>query len=194
MFVKKYLVSILVRVGFVILNFISNVKFKIYFHYGLSKLKQVGCSVAFNPINSIISYENITMGDFVYIGDNALLMSTKLSHIFIGSKVMFGPNVSCIAGNHSSHIIGKYLYDYKESDKLKKDDSPIFIEDDVWIGAGSIILSGVKIGRGSIIAAGSVINKNVEPYSIIAGVPGRLIRKRWDSLTIIKHEQLLKKS
>ena len=49
-------------------------------------------------------------------------MATKLSHIYIGSKVMFGPSVSLIAGNHSSHIIEKYMFDYIESDKLESDD------------------------------------------------------------------------
>ena len=57
---------------------------------------------------------------------------------------------------------------------------PIVLEDDVWIGQDSIILSGVTIGRGSVIAAGSVVTKSVEPYSIVGGNPARLIRYRFD--------------
>lgn len=57
----------------------------------------------------------------------------------------------------------------------------IIIEDDVWVGYGSIILSGVKICQGSIIAAGSVVTKDVEPFSIYAGVPAKKIRNRCDS-------------
>lgn len=50
------------------------------------------------------------------------------------------------------------------------------IKDDVWIGAGAIILSGVTIGECSVIGAGAVVTKNVEPYTVVAGVPARTIR------------------
>jgi maltose O-acetyltransferase len=59
---------------------------------------------------------------------------------------------------------------------------PVKIEDGVWIGAGSIILGGVTVGRKSVIAAGSVVNKNIPPSVIAAGVPCRPI-KRWNELT-----------
>ena len=54
----------------------------------------------------------------------------------------------------------------------------VVIEDDVWIGARSVILPGVKIGTGSIIAVGSVVKKDVEPFSIVAGAPAKLVKKR----------------
>ncbi len=59
----------------------------------------------------------------------------------------------------------------------KKGINPI-IEDDVWIGRNAIIMPGVRIGKGSIVGAGAVVTKNVEPYSIVGGVPAKLIRKR----------------
>jgi acetyltransferase-like isoleucine patch superfamily enzyme len=55
------------------------------------------------------------------------------------------------------------------------------IEDDVWVGYGSIILSGVTIGRGSIIATGSIVTKDVAPFSIYGGVPARKIADRFDN-------------
>jgi acetyltransferase-like isoleucine patch superfamily enzyme len=55
---------------------------------------------------------------------------------------------------------------------------PIIIEDDVWIGACAIILKGVTIGEGAIVAAGSVVTKNVEPYSLVGGNPAKLIKYR----------------
>lgn len=53
---------------------------------------------------------------------------------------------------------------------------PIFIEADCWIGAGVVILPGVRIGRGTTVAAGSVVNKNVDPESLVGGVPAKFIR------------------
>ena len=58
---------------------------------------------------------------------------------------------------------------------------PITIGNDVWIGSRVIILPGVHVGDGSVIGAGSVVTKDVEPYSIVAGNPARLIRKRVES-------------
>ncbi|MCB2195276.1 MAG: hypothetical protein KQH79_05415 [Bacteroidetes bacterium] len=57
-------------------------------------------------------------------------------------------------------------------------DGDIIIEDDVWIGANSVVVAGVTIGKGSVIAAGSVVTKDVEPYSIYGGVPSKKIRSR----------------
>jgi virginiamycin A acetyltransferase len=62
----------------------------------------------------------------------------------------------------------------------------VVIGNDVWIGYGATILSGVEIGDGAIIGAMAVVAKNVEPYSIVAGNPARLIRKRFDEETIRK--------
>ncbi|MFM6647643.1 MAG: DapH/DapD/GlmU-related protein [Microcystis panniformis] len=54
----------------------------------------------------------------------------------------------------------------------------IVIEDDVWIGCGCKILDGINIGKSSVIGAGSVLTKDVEPYSVVVGVPGKVIKKR----------------
>ena len=55
------------------------------------------------------------------------------------------------------------------------EDAPVVIEDDVWIGAGAIVLPGVTVGRGSIVAAGAVVTRSIEPHTIVAGVPARQI-------------------
>ena len=63
---------------------------------------------------------------------------------------------------------------------IKQDyyDNDIVINDDVWIGAGSIILSGIKIGKGAIIASGSLVNKDVPSFTIVGGVPAKVIKER----------------
>ena len=54
---------------------------------------------------------------------------------------------------------------------------PIIIEDDVWIGSGAIITQGVRVGKGAIIAAGAIVTKDVEPFSVVGGVPAKLIKR-----------------
>jgi hypothetical protein len=85
-------------------------------------------------------------------------------NIKIGDYVMLGPEVMIITGDHRTDVIGEYMYNVK--DKLPENDAEVIIENDVWIGARSILLKGVKIGEGSIIAAGAVVVKDVPPYSI----------------------------
>ena len=148
-----------------------------------------GKGVYFYPTKSYFFYKTISVGNKVYIGPGAMFLASD-SSIKIGDKVMFGPNVSVIGGNHSTHIIGKLMADYKLSDKNPSDDKPIIIEEDVWVGSGAYILSGVTIRRGSIIAAGSVVTKEVPPYVIMGGVPARVIKPRWSVEEIIKHEEL----
>lgn len=74
---------------------------------------------------------------------------------------------------------GKYFENSKFEDSKLRNNRPIRIGNDVWIGANVIILPGVTVGDGAILAAGAVVNKDVEPYAIVGGVPAKLIRKRF---------------
>jgi acetyltransferase-like isoleucine patch superfamily enzyme len=114
-----------------------------------------------------------------------------VSTISIGNKVMFGPSVTIVAGDHRTNIVGSFMYDVIE--KLPENDLNVVIEDDVWIGANVLILKGVTIGKGSIIGAGSVVVKNISPYTVYVGTPSNKSWPRWDSNTIIVHEQQLSK-
>jgi acetyltransferase-like isoleucine patch superfamily enzyme len=68
-------------------------------------------------------------------------------------------------------------------------DEETVIEDDVWLGYGAIVLTGVTVGRGSVVAAGSVVTRDIPPYSIAAGVPAEIVGKRFsDQVTIERHE------
>lgn len=102
---------------------------------------------------------------------------------------MFGPGVIIRGGNHNTGVIGAFMADVKV--KRPEDDMDVAIEGDAWIGAGAIILKGVTIGRGSIVAAGAVVTKSFPPYSIIGGVPARLIRPRWEAAVVAEHERIL---
>ena len=132
---------------------------------------------------------NITLGDDVTIGTNSCFLSTD-AQLKIGSKVLFGPHVYIITGNHQINRIGEYIADV--SKKTECCDADVVIEDDVWIGAGTIILKGVTIGRGSVIGAGSVVTKSTLPYSVNGGNPCKLIKMRFTEEQIAEHERVLK--
>jgi acetyltransferase-like isoleucine patch superfamily enzyme len=149
--------------------------------------KKHGINFIFDPFGTY-SFKNITVGDDVFIGNGANFSATE-SYILIGNKVMFGPNVTIMTGDHNTSVIGSFMYDVLE--KRPSDDLPVVIEDDVWIGTGAIILKGVHIGRGSIIAAGAVVNQDILPYSVYGGAPAKRIKVRWNIEKILEHEAVL---
>lgn len=126
---------------------------------------------------------NITLGDHVVIGTNSNFMSTG-AKIEIGNSVLFGPHIFIITGNHQINQIGKCIIDVEKKTEC--------CDADVWIGAGTIVLKGVRIGRGSVIGAGSIVTKDTQPYSINAGNPCRKIRMRFTDSEIKEHEKRLR--
>ena len=138
--------------------------------------------------NCKFTYKHISVGNNVYIGENASFIAS-IARIKIGNKVMFGPNVTIRGGNHRIDVLGKYMYDVK--DKLRENDEDVIIHDDVWIGCNSTILKGVTIGRGAVVAAGGVVTKSVPPYAIVGGNPSKLIRYRFSDNEIKEHENIL---
>ena len=115
--------------------------------------------------------ENITIGKRAFINYGCLLWATESSAIMIGDDVIFGPRVSVIASNHDTSRVGLI----RTNAWINKD---ISIGNDVWIGANAVILAGVHIGDGAVIAANAVVNKDVDGYSIVGGVPAKKIRER----------------
>jgi acetyltransferase-like isoleucine patch superfamily enzyme len=132
---------------------------------------------AYNVICVLDQFENsqensvLTIGDGTYIGESNNIRAAGGS-ISIGSNCLISQQVSIIATDHG---INKDQL-MKSQNWVKKGD--IVIGDDVWIGCSSQILSGVTIGNGAVIAAGSLVNKDVEPYSIVAGIPAKFIKYR----------------
>lgn len=127
--------------------------------------------------------KRIVLGNNVGIGPRCYFMSDTI----IGDKVMIGPNVAFLnSDDHNFNILGKTMWDSGRGDK-----GMIVINDDVWIGHGSIVLTPAEIGRGSIIAAGSVVTKDVLPYSIVGGSPAKMIKCRFSRNEIFEHETRL---
>lgn len=107
---------------------------------------------------------NSSIGPYSYIGCSGF--------IEIGDNVMMSPRVSIYAENH--------LFEHPDLTIKEQGVKREFvkIEDDCWIAANTVILAGVTIGRGSVIAAGSVVTKDVPPFSIVGGVPAKVIKSR----------------
>jgi acetyltransferase-like isoleucine patch superfamily enzyme len=163
-------------------------------------------STVFEGYNTIYDGSDIVnchLGKGTYIANNTILKHTK-----VGRFTSIGPYVTTIFGNHPTE---KFVsthpaffspkkqcgmsFTEKELFKEFADSLPntpqysIDIGNDVWIGAKVTILDGVSIGNGAIIAAGALVNRNVQAYSIVGGVPAKFIKNRFIEA---KKEQLLK--
>lgn len=138
-----------------------------------------GDKVAVSGGCSFSGIDNVFVGNNVALGPRMTVLSTR-ARVVIGDDVMFGPNVTMITGGHRIDIPDRPMISITNEEKLPENDQDIVIENDVWIGANVTILKGVTIGTGSVIAAGAVVTKDVEPYSVVGGVPAKLIKKRFE--------------
>jgi acetyltransferase-like isoleucine patch superfamily enzyme len=137
--------------------------------------------------SSIINHSRIVLSKFTIINSNVTLWPTKLhigensqinpgtaiyGNVFIGNNVMIAPNCMIAGGNHNFLNINTPMRFQGSNEK------GIVINDDVWIGANTVILDGVTIGKGTIVGAGSVVTKNLESYSIYFGNPVKFSKRR----------------
>jgi acetyltransferase-like isoleucine patch superfamily enzyme len=152
----------------------------------------VGADVHVGAGTVVESYHGLTIGDDTYIGKYCTIECDGA----IGSGVLIANSVGIVGRHdHDFRTVGvsvrrsPWIGDpgYEGPGK----DLNVVIGDDVWIGYGAIVLTGVSIGRGAIVAAGAVVTKDVEPYMIVAGQPARPIGKRFSESEIAKHERLL---
>lgn len=120
-------------------------------------------------IKSVLN--DVEIGSFCQL--NPFVVIYGGSGVKIGDNVMIGPGTVLAAGNHN----------YKQTEKPIRfagsiSNGPIVIEDNVWIGANCTLTDGITIGHDSVVGANSVVTKSVEPYSVVGGVPAKLIIKR----------------
>ncbi|MGX5857990.1 CatB-related O-acetyltransferase [Dyadobacter jiangsuensis] len=142
-----------------------------------------------NVINKNTRLSNCEIGSYSYLSENC-----EFKNVNVGKFCSIGPNVVVGLGNHpsrefiSSHPI--FYSPHKQCGKTFADKSyfkemhDTIIGNDVWIGANVVIPGGIRIGDGAIVAAGAVVTKDIPPYAIVGGVPAKIIKFRFDNLTI----------
>ncbi|KAB2569009.1 hypothetical protein BFW01_g8436 [Lasiodiplodia theobromae] len=112
---------------------------------------------------------NVKLGSNVFINFNCTILDTCL--VTIGSRTLFGPNISLYSGTHPLDPL------VRNGTKGPELGGEIHIGEDCWLGGNVTILPGVTIGRGSTIGAGSVVTKDVPPFHVAAGNPARILKK-----------------
>ena len=110
---------------------------------------------------------NVHFGNDVYANYNLTIVDD--GHVYVGNKVMFGPNVVIATANHP--------IEPSLRDKALQYNKDVYIGDNVWIGAGVIIVPGIRIGKNSVIGAGSVVTKDIPDNVVAVGNPCKILRK-----------------
>lgn len=131
----------------------------------------VGENTVINMRTYILGPGRFSVGANTHINQGCLI-DTRCEGVRIGNSVSISHRVMILTGSHdimSRNFPGRFI--------------PVEICDHVWIGAGAIILQGVKIGEGAVVAAGAVVTKSVAPYSVVGGVPVRIIGSRSHELS-----------
>jgi acetyltransferase-like isoleucine patch superfamily enzyme len=131
---------------------------------------KIGNNVVYFPQVWIEPGRTLTVGNDVYFSLGVLVLTS--GGVEIGDRVLIGYRSQIISANH---IVPQGKGRIIDSGEIGK---PIRIGNDVWIGANCLILAGVQIGEGAVVAAGSVVKRDVEAFSVVAGYPARRLRSR----------------
>lgn len=131
-------------------------------------------------INCNVNIDQIEVGKHTY-GYLNVINHSEICKLKIGSFCSLGPDILfVVCGEHDFSVLSSFPYKVrfqgKRYEAISKGD--IIVGDDVWIGARAIILSGVTIGQGAVIGAGSIVTKDVPPYSVVSGIPANVVKYR----------------
>ncbi|MEI6887720.1 MAG: acyltransferase [Bacteroidota bacterium] len=133
------------------------------------------------PWNDFVLGKDSTIEDFatvnngagpVYIGERSRigLSCTVIGPVTIGNDIMLAQNIVLSGLNHSFEDLSKPISHQKQTTSM------ITVEDEVWIGANVVIVAGVRVGKHSVIAAGSIVTKDVPPFSVVGGNPAKILK------------------
>lgn len=129
---------------------------------------------------------SVELGDYVAMGADIHISA----NVIIGHFAGLSSKCSIVGGDHRIDLVG-VPFDFTGG--AEKEEVITIIEDEVWVGHASTIMTGVRIGRGAIVAAGAIVTKDVPPYAIVGGVPAKLIRYRFNEEEQRLHSEWLDK-
>ena len=152
-------------------GFVSRLAYFIHDYIVPLSEMNIGGNPRIHPTASLRCGENIYLGINSHINHNCCIWASPNSKIILGDNLLMGPGTKIFSSNHGTDL-GTPM---NTQPFIEKD---IVIGNDVWLGANCIIVAGVTIGDGSIIAAGSVVTKDIPPYTIAGGIPAKSIKKR----------------
>lgn len=159
-----------------------------YFSVRKTKFGYISESVKITP-PICINEANCYIYDNVSVGPNAFI-STPNAKVIIKGNCAIAEHLTIHTGNHA-RLCGLWVTDINENNKPQGYDKDVIIDKDVWIGCNVTILSGVHVGRGATIAAGAVVCRDVPPYSVVGGIPAKILKMNWTIDEIIAHEKEL---
>lgn len=139
-------------------------------------------------------FENVKLGDYSYSGQFCILQNAEIGKFSnIAAMVRIGPTNHPVERPTLHHFTYRRLkYGFAETDDEKffqrRTVQRAYIGHDTWIGHNAIIMPGVKIGNGAVVGSGAVVTKDVDPYTVVVGVPAKPIKKRFAEDTIRKLE------
>lgn len=141
-------------------------------------LKIVRWLVSNHPDNRrrkwLLRLSNVIVGEETVINSGFVVSDDYKTLLTIGRRVAISPNVTIICASSPNNSNLLQLDGFKES-YVKSE--PVIIGDDSWIGAGAIVLPGVKIGQQVVVGAGSVVSKSISDGAVVVGVPGKVIKR-----------------
>lgn len=133
--------------------------------------------------------QSVFLAENARIRRNVTIINSPTEKVTIKKYSVIAAGVTIITNSHRSTVgIPQFLLGASHINDKSAD---VVIEEDVWIGANATILAGVTIGRGAIVGANALVTKDVPPYTLVVGSPARVVRKKFFSVDVIKHEKAL---